>query len=120
MLNPIANHHGASLMIAIGNVWGEKRKKSRIFQDHKVIIELVRSLKSFPISTIVQNITEILKQSNQNSNKDKVSLNIFIIKCRLSLSFFFNVKSLEKESYQRMAFTIFAFIFGLSEPINFN
>lgn len=72
LLNPIAQSHSTQFMIAIGTVWGEKRKKSRVYQDHKVIIELVRSLKSFPISVIIQNITEILKQSNLNSNKDKV------------------------------------------------
>jgi len=71
MLNPIAQHHSIQFITAIGNVWGEKRKKSKLNQEHKVIIELVRSLKSFPLSVIVQNITEILKQQNNNS-KDKV------------------------------------------------
>ena len=73
MLNPIAHHHSISFMTAIGNVWGEKRKKSKLNQEHKVIIELVRSLKSFSLPVIVQNITDILKQQNQN-NKDKVIL----------------------------------------------
>jgi hypothetical protein len=71
MLNPIAQTHSQQFMIAIGSVWGEKRKKSRVYQEHKIIIELIRSLKSFPISVIVQNITDILKQASQNS-KEKV------------------------------------------------
>jgi hypothetical protein len=71
MLNPIAQAHGLQFMQALGNVWGEKRKKSRVLQDHKIIIELVKSCKSFPISVILQHITEILKQTTQN-NKEKV------------------------------------------------
>ena len=73
MLNPIAQCHSMSFMTAIGTVWGEKRKRSRLNQEHKVIIELVRSLKSFPVSTILQNITDILKQSSQSKNKEKVT-----------------------------------------------
>lgn len=74
LLNPIAVHHSAQFMIAIGTVWGEKRKKSRVFLEHKVIIELIKSLKSFPISVILQNICDILKQPNHNNVKDKVTL----------------------------------------------
>ena len=74
MLNPIAQHHSIQFITAIGSVWGEKRKKSRLNQEHRVIIELVRSLKSFPLPVIVQNITEILRQHGQNS-KDKVKQN---------------------------------------------
>lgn len=71
MLNPIAQYHSVAFMTAIGNVWGEKRKRSKLNQEHKVIIELVRSLKSFSISTILQNVTDILKQTNQTKNKEK-------------------------------------------------
>ena len=66
MLNPIAQQHSIQFITAIGNVWGEKRKKSKLNQEHKVIIELIRSLKSFPLPVIVQNITDILKQQTQN------------------------------------------------------
>ena len=72
MLNPIAQQHGTQFMIAIANGWGEKRKRSRLNQEHKIIIEVIRSLRSFPIPVIVQNVTDILKQSSQNNNKDKV------------------------------------------------
>ena len=74
MLNPIAQNHSIHFLTAVGSVWGEKRKKSRVTQEHRVVIELVRSLKSFPLPVIVQNITDILKQSNQNNSKDKVNL----------------------------------------------
>ena len=72
MLCPIAQQHSLAFMTAIGAVWGEKRKRSRLNQDHKVIIELVKSIKPFSIAIILQNVTDILKQSSQNSNKDKV------------------------------------------------
>jgi hypothetical protein len=71
MLDPIAQHHPVPFMTAIGNVWGEKRKRSKLNQEHKVIIELVCSLKSFPVPTILHNITDILKQTNQAKNKEK-------------------------------------------------
>ena len=74
MLNPIAQHHGTMLMIAIGNVWGEKKKKSRLNHEHRVMIELVRSLRSLTIPIIVQHVTDNLKQTNQTTNKDKVCL----------------------------------------------
>ena len=79
MLNPIAQNHSIHFLTAVGSVWGEKRKKSRVTQEHRVIIELVRSLKSFPLPVIVQNITDILKQTNQNNNKDKVNLGLFFV-----------------------------------------
>ena len=88
MLNPIAQAHSLQFMMAIGTVWGERRKKSRIYQEHKIIIELVKSCKSFPISVIVQNITEVLKQSTQNNNKDKVNC-IFIL---FSFCYFTNLQ----------------------------
>lgn len=77
MLNQIAQWNGGHFMVAIGSVWGEKRKKSRLFLEHRVIIELVKSLKSFPISTILHTIAEILKQPNQGNSKDKVIQSAF-------------------------------------------
>ena len=71
MLNPIAQYHGTSFMIAIASVWGEKRRRSKLNQEHKVIIEIIKSLNICSIPVILQNIIEILKQSNTN-NKDKV------------------------------------------------
>jgi hypothetical protein len=62
MLNPVAKHHSMQFITAIGNVWGEKRKRSRLNQEHKIIIELVRSLKSFTLPVFVQNLTDILKK----------------------------------------------------------
>lgn len=80
MLNPIAQTHSLQFMTAIGTVWGERRKRSRVYHDHKIIIELVRSCKSFPISVIVQNITDILKQSAQSSkDKKKNPLNVWLL-----------------------------------------
>jgi hypothetical protein len=70
MLSPIAANHGVSFTIAIGTVWGEKKKKSKLNKgqfelDHKVLIEVIKSLKSsFSISFILQNITEIIRNSN--------------------------------------------------------
>ena len=76
MLNQIAQWNAVHLITAVGTVWGEKRRKSRLFLEHRVIIELVRSLRALPISTILQTIAEILKQNgnpNITSNiKDKV------------------------------------------------
>ncbi len=77
MLNPIAQYHSLAFMQAIGSVWGEKKKRTRLNQEHKVIIELVRSLKSFSISSILLNITDILRQSSQSKNKDKVRPELF-------------------------------------------
>ena len=73
MLSPIALTHSASFTSALGTVWGEKKRRSRLNQEHRVIIELVRSLKSFSITSIVQNITDILKQSTHTGNKEKVT-----------------------------------------------
>ena len=70
MLSPIAANHGVSFTIAIGTVWGEKKKKSKVNKgqfdvEHKVLIEVIKSLKSsFSISFILQNITEIVRNSN--------------------------------------------------------
>lgn len=72
MLSPVVQYNGTAFMIAIGSVWGEKRKRSKLNQEHKVIIEIMKSLKICSIPVILQNITEILKQSNIN-NKDKVT-----------------------------------------------
>ncbi len=77
MLNPIAQYHSLAFMQAIGSVWGEKKKRTRLNQDHKVIIELVRSLKSFSITSILLNITDILRQSSMSKNKDKVILDVW-------------------------------------------
>ena len=91
MLNPIAQHHSIQFITAIGNVWGEKRKKSKLNQEHKVIIELVRSLKSFPLSVIVQNVTEVLKQQNNNGKEKVNSFFLFIFKfSNLKISSTFN------------------------------
>ena len=72
MLSPIFQYHGTSFMAAIGLVWGEKRKRTKLNQEHKVIIEIIKSLKICSIPLILQNIIEIFKQSNSNTNKDKV------------------------------------------------
>ncbi|CAF0777344.1 unnamed protein product [Brachionus calyciflorus] len=81
LLNPIAQYHSVQFMNAIGTVWGERRKKSKVYQEHRVIIELIRSLKAFSLPVIIQNISDILKQTNSNSNKDKKKspLNIWLL-----------------------------------------
>lgn len=60
---------------------GREKKKSRVYQEHNVLIELVKSLKAFPISVIIQNITEILKQSSLNNSKEKKKspLNVWLL-----------------------------------------
>jgi hypothetical protein len=119
MLNPIAQSHGLQFMMALGNVWGERRKKSRVYQEHKIIIELVKSCKSFPISVIMQHITEVLKQSTQNnkekvSNKNKVKNN-YGFNHFISNLFFLLI---EKESSQHLAASVLTFLSGLSFGIN--
>lgn len=59
-------------MIAIAAVWGEKRRRSKLNHEHKVIIEIIKSLNVCSLPVILQNIIEILKQSNSTS-KDKVN-----------------------------------------------
>ena len=79
LLNPVAQFNRVQFMQAIGTVWGERRKKSRLLQEHRIIIELIRSLKSFSLSIIIQNIIEILKQSSSSTNnKEKVILILIV------------------------------------------
>jgi len=79
MLSPIVQYHGASFMTAIGIVWGEKRKRSKLNQEHKVIIEIIKSLKICTIPVILTNIIDIIKLASSNSNKDKKKTNLNIV-----------------------------------------
>jgi ABC-type transport system involved in cytochrome bd biosynthesis fused ATPase/permease subunit len=79
MLSPIVQYHGASFMTAIGIVWGEKRKRSKLNQEHKVIIEIIKSLKICTIPVILTNIIDILKLASSNNNKDKKKTNLNIV-----------------------------------------
>lgn len=84
MLNQVAQWNASQFMIAVGAVWGEKRRKSRLFLEHRIIIELVRSLRALPISTILQTIADIIKQPSTSAStstantKDKVKLIFYL------------------------------------------
>ena len=106
MLSPVVQYNGTAFMIAIGSVWGEKRKRSKLNQEHKVIIEIMKSLKICYIPVILQNITEILKQSNIN-NKDKVTRSSI-----KSSVFFLNLYFIEKEYIKCLVTTVLTFLFG--------
>ena len=68
MLNQVAQWNAAHFMMALGSVWGEKRRKtSRLFLEHRVIIELVKSLRALPITTILQTIADIIKQASSGA-----------------------------------------------------
>ena len=83
LLNPIAAFHSQSFVMAITIVWGEKRKRFKsshvhIVNEQPVLIELIGSLKSFQLPTLLANVVEFLK-ANCTKEKKKTANCVWIL-----------------------------------------
>lgn len=81
LLTPIAVHHPRAFIFGVAQAWGEVKKHTKLKIERKILLEMLKSIKSnFTIQIIIQNVSEVIRSStNQMKEKRKSTLNIWLL-----------------------------------------